>query len=74
VVCLPTAFPPLGEVRPFATQRGVVAVARMHDRVVVEAAKILLSRSFISDAKSSRLLVLPGPPGNRRGQGTAGIR
>jgi hypothetical protein len=40
-VSLPTAFPPLGEVRPFATQRGVVAAARMHDRVVVEAAEDL---------------------------------
>jgi len=28
--------------------------------------KILLSRSFISDAKSSGLVVLPGPPGNTR--------
>jgi hypothetical protein len=28
--------------------------------------KIFVSRSFISDAKSSGLFVLPGPPGNTR--------
>lgn len=35
--------------------------------------KILVSRSFMSDAKSAGLVVLPGPPGKGGDQGTAGI-
>jgi hypothetical protein len=64
---LPAPLAPRREMRSFGTERGVVTVAGMHHRGVVKRSKILLSRSFTKDVKSSGLLVLPGPPGNRRG-------